>query len=61
MGIDDSRRPEPPEPQPAPVGSDDALTGNEFGRPPPPGEDGPGGAERERAADVDGSVGGSPA
>lgn len=53
MAIDDGRRPEPAEPQPAPLGSDDGLTGNEFGRPPPPGENGPGGTEQERAADAD--------
>ncbi len=38
MAIDDSRRPEPAEPQPSPVGSEDGLSGNEFGRPPTPGE-----------------------
>lgn len=53
MPIDDSRRPEPAEPQPGPVASDDGLTGNEFGRPPEPGETGPGHSERERAGDVD--------
>lgn len=57
MGIDDSRRPQPADPQPAPVGSDDGLTGNEVGRPPAPGEvgeDGRGGGEHQRAGDVDG-------
>ena len=60
MGIDDSRRPEPgePQPQPGPVPSDDGLTGNEFGRPPPPGEAGPDGLEEERAEDVE--AGGGP-
>ncbi len=53
MAIDDSRRPQPAEPQPGPVASDDGLTGNEVGRPPSPGEAGEDGRERERAADVD--------
>jgi len=53
VGIDDSRRPEPADPQAGPVASDDALTGNEFGRPPPPGEAGPDGAEHERAEETD--------
>lgn len=52
MGIDDSRRPEPAEPQPGPVASDDGLTGNEFGRPPSPGEAGPDGREQERAEEA---------
>ena len=53
MPIDDSRRPQPADPQPAPAASDDGLTGNQYGRPPPPGEVGQGGAEQEEAADVD--------
>lgn len=53
MAIDDSRRPRPAEPQPGPVASDDGLTGNEFGRPPSPGEAGPDGREQERAEEVD--------
>ena len=55
MAIDDSRRPQPADPEPAPVASDDGVTGNEFGRPPSPGEvtdDGQRGGERELAADV---------
>ncbi len=55
MGIDDGRRPEPAEPQPAPVPSDDGLTISEFGRPPEPGEVGGGGREQERAEEADGS------
>jgi hypothetical protein len=50
--IDDSRRPEPAEPQPGPVPSDDGLTINELGRPPDPGEVGDDGQERERAEDA---------
>jgi hypothetical protein len=53
MAIDDSRRPAPGEAQPGPVASDDGLTGNEFGRPPSPGEAGPDGREGERAAEAD--------
>ncbi len=52
MPIDDERRPEPGAPQPGPVPSDDGLTGNEFGRPPSPGEVGPDGREQERAEEV---------
>jgi hypothetical protein len=53
MGIDDRRRPEPAAAQPGPVPSDDGLTGSEVGRPPPPGEVGPDGRERERAEEVE--------
>jgi hypothetical protein len=53
VGIDDSRRPQPAEPQPGPVPSDDGLTIDELGRPPAPGEAAPGGQERERAEDVE--------
>lgn len=52
MTIDDSRRPEPGEPQPGPVPSDDGLTINEFGRPPAPGETGSDEHEQERAEEV---------
>jgi hypothetical protein len=60
MAIDDSRRPEPGPPQPGPVPSDDGLTGSQYGQPPPPGEAGDKGIERERerAEDVEGE--GSP-
>ena len=53
MAIDDARRPEPAPPQPGPVASDDGLTGNEFGRPPSPGEVPGHSGERERADDVE--------
>ncbi len=54
MPVDDSRRPEPgqPQPGPAPIPSDDGLTGNEFGRPPSPGEAVPDSGEHQRAGEV---------
>lgn len=54
MPIDDDRRPQPGPEQPGPAPSDDGLSGNEFGRPPAPGEEGADGREQERAEDVDG-------
>ena len=44
-------QPQPAAPQPGPIGSEDGLTSSRYGRPAPPGEVGPDGAEHEAAAD----------